>query len=274
MTSHPSHPPVSALRERMIEDMTVRGFGQKTPPRLRPACQDVRGFHRPRARHGDRRGGAPLPTAPGRERRAATEHQQRGRRLTLPVHRDARAAGSRPPAHGRARGAQAAGGAERRGGRASDRGSTGAEVPGGVRHGLWRRATGRRGGRAQGRRRQQHAHDAAGRAGQGTSGSLCDTLVPTAHAVLQAMSAIENCRTAALGGHVERCEDCDHTRIADNGCRNRLAAAHMPRIGPAPGGAVVTQDVGDLQPGAAHGRRVRPPVSASPRGADRAGRGG
>jgi integrase/recombinase XerD len=30
MTSHPSHPPVSALRERMIEDMTVRGFGAKT----------------------------------------------------------------------------------------------------------------------------------------------------------------------------------------------------------------------------------------------------
>ena len=30
MTSHPSHPSVSALRERMIEDMTVRGFGEKT----------------------------------------------------------------------------------------------------------------------------------------------------------------------------------------------------------------------------------------------------
>ena len=30
MTSHPSHRPVSALRQRMIEDMTVRGFGEKT----------------------------------------------------------------------------------------------------------------------------------------------------------------------------------------------------------------------------------------------------
>jgi integrase/recombinase XerD len=30
MTSHPSHSPISALRERMIEDMTVRGFGEKT----------------------------------------------------------------------------------------------------------------------------------------------------------------------------------------------------------------------------------------------------
>jgi hypothetical protein len=37
------------------------------------------------------------------------------------------------------------------------------------------------------------------------------------------MSAIENCRTAALGGHVERCENekCGYSRIAYNFCRNR-----------------------------------------------------
>jgi hypothetical protein len=40
-------------------------------------------------------------------------------------------------------------------------------------------------------------------------------------AQLKAMSAIEHCRTSALGGHVERCEDCAHTRIACNSCRNR-----------------------------------------------------
>ncbi len=39
------------------------------------------------------------------------------------------------------------------------------------------------------------------------------------------MSAIESCRTAALGGHVERCEDCAHVRIAYNSCRNR----HCPK---------------------------------------------
>jgi hypothetical protein len=39
------------------------------------------------------------------------------------------------------------------------------------------------------------------------------------------MTAIELCRTAALGGHVERCEDCAHTRIAYNSCRNR----HCPK---------------------------------------------
>ena len=39
------------------------------------------------------------------------------------------------------------------------------------------------------------------------------------------MSAIECCRTAALGGHVERCEDCAHLRISYNSCRNR----HCPK---------------------------------------------
>jgi len=33
---------------------------------------------------------------------------------------------------------------------------------------------------------------------------------------LKVMSAIERCRTAALGGHVERCEDCAHLRISYN----------------------------------------------------------
>ena len=44
-------------------------------------------------------------------------------------------------------------------------------------------------------------------------------------AQLQAMSAIVSCRTAALGGHVTRCEDCAHTQIAYNSCRNR----HCPK---------------------------------------------
>jgi len=39
------------------------------------------------------------------------------------------------------------------------------------------------------------------------------------------MSAIESCRTAALGGHVARCEGCAHTVIAYNSCRNR----HCPK---------------------------------------------
>jgi hypothetical protein len=42
---------------------------------------------------------------------------------------------------------------------------------------------------------------------------------------LKVMSAIERCRTAALGGHVARCEKCSHTVIAYNSCRNR----HCPK---------------------------------------------
>jgi hypothetical protein len=42
---------------------------------------------------------------------------------------------------------------------------------------------------------------------------------------LKVMSAIESCRTAALGGHVARCENCSHTQIAYNSCRNR----HCPK---------------------------------------------
>jgi hypothetical protein len=42
---------------------------------------------------------------------------------------------------------------------------------------------------------------------------------------LKVMSAIERCRTAALGGHVARCQECDHVHIAYNSCRNR----HCPK---------------------------------------------
>src|ERR1700741_1774056 len=38
---------------------------------------------------------------------------------------------------------------------------------------------------------------------------------------LKVMSAIERCRTAALGGHVLRCEKCPPTAISYNSCRNR-----------------------------------------------------
>jgi hypothetical protein len=44
-------------------------------------------------------------------------------------------------------------------------------------------------------------------------------------AQLKVMAAIERCRTAALGGHVARCQDCAHERIAYNSCRNR----HCPK---------------------------------------------
>ena len=39
------------------------------------------------------------------------------------------------------------------------------------------------------------------------------------------LRAIEVCRTAALGGHVEQCDECGHRRIWYNSCRNR----HCPQ---------------------------------------------
>jgi len=42
---------------------------------------------------------------------------------------------------------------------------------------------------------------------------------------LKVMSAIESCRTAELGGHLEACDECGHQRIAYNSCRNR----HCPK---------------------------------------------
>ena len=42
---------------------------------------------------------------------------------------------------------------------------------------------------------------------------------------LKAMSAIERCRSVALGGHVLVCKTCEHIQVAYNSCRNR----HCPK---------------------------------------------
>jgi len=42
---------------------------------------------------------------------------------------------------------------------------------------------------------------------------------------LKVMSAIENCRTQVLGGHILRCQACEHIHISYNSCRNR----HCPK---------------------------------------------
>ena len=48
---------------------------------------------------------------------------------------------------------------------------------------------------------------------------------PLSAAERRVLDAIAACRTAALGGHVERCDACGHLRIAYNSCRNR----HCPK---------------------------------------------
>lgn len=61
---------------------------------------------------------------------------------------------------------------------------------------------------------------------------------------LKVMSAIERCRTAALGGHIEGCADCGHQRIAYNSCRNR----HCPKCQGAAARAWLAEREADLLP--------------------------
>ncbi|AEH87209.1 putative transposase [Mesorhizobium opportunistum WSM2075] len=61
---------------------------------------------------------------------------------------------------------------------------------------------------------------------------------------LKVMSAIEHCRTAALGGHVEACADCGQRRIAYNSCRNR----HCPKCQGAAARTWLAEREADLLP--------------------------
>ena len=240
MTSHPSHPPVSALRERMIEDMTVRGFGAKTrhdyvrhvrtfaafigrSPDTATA-EEVRRFQLHQTETGV---GAPSINSAVSALRflfsVTLERPDLARRLTV-----VRQPRKLPLVLSAA------------GGRASARGGAGAEVQGGARHGLWRRAARRRGGRAQGRRRRQHAHDVAGRAGQGPQRSLCDALAPAARAVARLVAGgTPPRRDAAAGLAVSRAgpgQPADHTPAQPRRPRRRRGgrdqqagdAAHAP----------------------------------------------
>jgi len=61
---------------------------------------------------------------------------------------------------------------------------------------------------------------------------------------IKVMSAIERCRTAALGGHVARCEKCSHIQIAYNSCRNR----HCPKCQGAAAKEWLTEREAELLP--------------------------
>lgn len=56
------------------------------------------------------------------------------------------------------------------------------------------------------------------------SGAYCDRYVPTPEQ-RKVIVAIERCRTAKLGGHVDVCQKCGHERPSYNSCRNR----HCPK---------------------------------------------
>lgn len=73
------------------------------------------------------------------------------------------------------------------------------------------------------------------------------------------MSAVELCRTAALGGHVEQCRDCGAVRHAYNSCRNR----HCPKCqGPARAEWLAARQAELLPVGYFHVVFTMPPAAA------------
>jgi integrase/recombinase XerD len=165
MTSHPLQRPISALRTRMIEDMIVRGFNEKT---RNDYVRNVRALAAFIGRSPD--------TATAEDLRLFQLHQtqsgmqppsMRGLGAAFLLHGDTGPAGSGTSAHRRAAAAAATGGAQRRGGGAAASGGTRTEVQGGARHRLRRWAAPLRSSRTQGRRCRFRAHAATGRARQG-----------------------------------------------------------------------------------------------------------
>ena len=103
-----SERPISPLRQRMLEDMTVRKLGEKTRRNYIRHVEAFRQLPRPLAGHGDGGGCAPLPGAPDREWRPAVDHQQHGLGAALLLRGHARPRRDGPPSRPRALPAQAA----------------------------------------------------------------------------------------------------------------------------------------------------------------------
>ena len=125
MTVHPSPSPGSALRQRMIEDMTVRGFTEKTQ---HDYIRCVKTFAAFLGRSPDKATAEDLRRFQVHQTQVgltASRHQQRRRGAALLLHRDAGPARSRPPSRAHPPAAQAAAGAQPRGGHTTARSGAG-----------------------------------------------------------------------------------------------------------------------------------------------------
>src|SRR6202162_593533 len=76
---------------------------------------------------------------------------------------------------------------------------------------------------------------------------------------LKVMSAIEQCRSAALGGHLLRCDACAQVQIAYNSCRNR----HCPKCQARAARRWLKARPGDLPPVGFYPVVVTPPAPIS-----------
>ena len=88
------------------------------------------------------------------------------------------------------------------------------------------------------------------------------TRVPLTQEQRRALHDVARCRTAALGGHVERCDACDHTRIAYNSCRNR----HCPKCCASQQAAWLSREAENLLPVEYHHLVFTLPAEVNPIG--------
>ena len=170
-----SDKPISDLRRRMIADMTVRSFGDKT---RHDYIRHVETFASFLGRSPDTATGDDIrrfQLAQVEAGRAAPEDECTGLGAALLLHRHARPRRPRPSAGPHALSAQAAAGARCRRGRPAARGGARprSQVQGRARHRLRRRPARRRGRHAAGRRHRFQAHADPCRDGQGPQGSAC-----------------------------------------------------------------------------------------------------
>ena len=161
---------ISPLRRRMIEDMTVRNFVEKTQNDYIRHVKNLTAFLGRLARYGHGRGPAPLPAAPDRGRRPPADHQRCGFGPAVLLLRHGGPARCHQTADVRRRAAQDPRRVEPRGGGVRPGGGAWAEVQGCPERRLWRGPARVRGRGAQGQRRRFQAHAAQDRAGQGAHG--------------------------------------------------------------------------------------------------------
>src|SRR6202166_750397 len=168
-----SEKPISPLRRRMIEDMTVRNFVEKTHNDYIRHVSTFTAFL----------GRAPDTAAPEDLRLFQLHQTQAGVRApsinggcgaAFLLHRDARPPRDDKAPHVRAGAAQDPGGLKPGGDRTAAGGGPRAEVQGRAERRLWRRTAGLRSRGAEGVGHRFRAHAAAHRAGQGAQGSLCN----------------------------------------------------------------------------------------------------
>ena len=82
-----SEKPISLQRQRMIEDMMVRNFVEKTRNDYIRHVKVLAGIPQALAGHRNNRGAAQVPTAPDTVGRSPTRHQQLGDRIAVLLHR-------------------------------------------------------------------------------------------------------------------------------------------------------------------------------------------